>query len=260
MENPKVSIIIPLYNYAEYIGDCIRSCMDQTYDNFEVIVVDDASTDNGGKVVEGFNSKIRHFRFEMNLGFVYARNFAIQKSKGEFIVPIDADDMLTPKSLEVRLRAFEKKPILDFVHGVVYDDVPIDATYEWCLGHTMNLKNSKRTRRQFTKEHKGKIHAQGMMFRKSVFERFGLYFDILSKPDKELMYRLGIHPLSPFKPKVNFKKVDEFVPFYRRHDDSMKSSLKEKRKKQLKDQFDKRMADLKINGITRKNTEWLSFT
>jgi hypothetical protein len=113
------------------------------------------------------------------------------------------------------------------------------------------------TQRYFKKQHRKKIHAQGMMFRKSVFERFGLYWDIKSKSDKEMNFRLGIHPESPLPKLINHKKINSFVSYYRRHPDSMKSALKEKEKQELKDKFNRRIETLKRDGITKENTEWL---
>ena len=257
--NEKVTIIIPAYNAGKYIGDCLKSCLVQTYEDFEVVVVDDGSTDNTYDVIMSFEKDMRivPVRFEENKGFVAARNQAIRQAHGDFIIPIDSDDMLTPRSLEVRLNAFQEHPELDFVHGVVYDDVPENATYNWCMKHLVQLCKSPRTQRQFTKEHKHKIHAQGMMFRYKVFERYGLYYNIHSKPDKEMMYRLGIHPLSPIATKVKFKKINKFVAFYRRHEGSMKSSLSDKCKAELKQQLDDRMLQLIAKGLNRSNTPWL---
>lgn len=260
MGSTKVSIIIPLFNYEQYIDECIKSCLAQTEENFEVNVVNDASTDNGyEKVVKWMikDSRVRIWNLGVNRGFAHARNQAIKGARGEFIVPIDADDMLTPRSLEYRLNAFEEEPDLDFVHGLVYDGVGMKDSYVDCLANIEKLKKNKWTQRQFTKEHKNKIHAQGMMFRRRVFERYGLYYDIVSKADKEMTYRLGIHPLSPLPAIVNYKKIKKYVAFYRRHDDSMKSELNEKRKNDLKSKFDERIKQLKKEGITPENTPWI---
>jgi len=72
-----------------------------------------------------------------------------------------------------------------------------------------------------------------------------------------MWYRLGIHPLSPLPKLVKCKKIDEEVAFYRVNENSMKHSLSKKRKKELLKQFDKRIKQLKKEGITRENTPWL---
>ncbi len=257
---PRISVIVPLFNYAQFIGECLKSCLAQTMEDFEVIVVNDASTDNSFEEATKWmvkDSRIKVHNLAVNVGFAEAKNEAIRCSRGEYIVPIDADDMLTPRSLEFRLRAFDESLMLDFVHGLVYDGVGINDSYVDCLANVDKLKKNKWTQRQFTREHKGKIHAQSMMFRREVFEKYGLYYDIVSKADKEMTYRLGVHPLSPLPPRVRFKKIRKFVAFYRRHDDSMKSELDEKKKDNLKELFNKRIRHLQKEGVTKGNTPWL---
>jgi len=264
---PLVSIVITLFNYEKYINDCLESCFRQTYTDTEIIVVDDCSTDQSMRIVHGFVSlklltgfmpNIRWILHDTNQGYAKAKNTGIRASNGEFVTFIDADDCLTVDSIEKRVEAF--KPEIDFVHGNVYDVTTIGskiATYDDMMDCRKEFSMSPGTLRYFTKQHRKKIHAQSQMFRRSVFERFGLYWDINSKADKEYLYRLGIHPLSPLPKLIKHKKIDDFVAFYRRHESSMKSGLKEKQKRELKDKFNRRIAQLKREGITKENTEWL---
>ena len=87
-----VSIIIITYNHGKYLGNCLKSLLSQTYENFEIIVVDDASEDNTRKVVKSMGSKkIKYFQFRQHLGVALSRNFGIKKALGEFIFFTDAD-------------------------------------------------------------------------------------------------------------------------------------------------------------------------
>jgi hypothetical protein len=95
---PKASIIIPNYNHARYLGDAIRSVLDQEYREFEIIVVDDGSTDNSREVVEGFGDRVRYI-WQENQGLSAARNTGIRAAKGEVVSFLDADDMYTPDFL-----------------------------------------------------------------------------------------------------------------------------------------------------------------
>lgn len=97
-----VSVIIPLYNSASYIEKCVRSCLEQTYENIEVIVIDDGSTDDGLDVVKKIASKDGRVRFfhKKNGGVSSARNMGIEKSKGEYICFVDADDCLDEDFIE----------------------------------------------------------------------------------------------------------------------------------------------------------------
>jgi glycosyltransferase involved in cell wall biosynthesis len=96
---PKVSIVIPVYNQAKYLSDAIHSALDQTYCSFEIIAVDDGSTDNSCEVVAAFGEQVRYIHQE-NQGLAAARNTGIRAAKGEFIGLLDADDEWLPGYLE----------------------------------------------------------------------------------------------------------------------------------------------------------------
>ncbi len=105
---PTVSIIIPTYNREHLLGRAIQSVLDQTYQNFELIIVDDGSTDDTEKLVKSFNSeKIRYIRHGENKGPSAARNTGIQSAKGDYIAFQDSDDEWMPRKLEKQIRAFE---------------------------------------------------------------------------------------------------------------------------------------------------------
>lgn len=95
------SICIPNYNYERYIGETIQSVLDQSYQNFEIIVADNASTDNSVRVVESFKSeKIRLIRNSYNVGFAPNLHRATEKARGDFLILLSSDDMMRPGALE----------------------------------------------------------------------------------------------------------------------------------------------------------------
>ena len=97
----KVSIIIPTYNRARSIKKSINSCLNQTYKNIEVIVVDDCSTDNTKKIIESINdNRLKYYKLRTNKGACYARNYGIKKATGFFITFNDSDDILYPNKIE----------------------------------------------------------------------------------------------------------------------------------------------------------------
>ncbi|MFV8226695.1 glycosyltransferase family 2 protein [Christiangramia aquimixticola] len=102
-----ISVIIPVYNRAEFIGEAIQSILSQTYKNFELIIVDDASTDNTLEVIKQFKDKrIRLLRNRDNYGVSVSRNKGISNAKGSFIAFMDSDDISLPTRLEKQIMKF----------------------------------------------------------------------------------------------------------------------------------------------------------
>ena len=113
MENkqlPLVSIITPVYNTEKYIGETIDSVIKQTYQNWEMIIVDDLSTDNSVELISKIceqEAKIRLIQLEKNGGSGIARNRAISEARGKYIAFLDSDDIWLPQKLEVQIHLME---------------------------------------------------------------------------------------------------------------------------------------------------------
>ena len=108
--SPKVSIILPTYNRAHIIEKAIQSVLNQTYQDFEIIIIDDGSKDDTKKIIRGFQEKdnrIKYIRFEENKGAAAARNAGIKMSKGEYITFQDSDDEWLPEKLEKQMKIIE---------------------------------------------------------------------------------------------------------------------------------------------------------
>ena len=96
-----ISIVMPTYNRAYIIDSSIKSVLAQTYSDFELIIVDDGSTDDTEKVIKSFNDKrIRYIKLEKNSGASHARNIGIENAKGEYITFHDSDDTMASTKLE----------------------------------------------------------------------------------------------------------------------------------------------------------------
>ncbi|MDE6301728.1 MAG: glycosyltransferase [Muribaculaceae bacterium] len=111
-QTPKVSVIMPAYRQAEYVGDAIRSVLSQTFTDWELLIGDDGSPDNVAEEVEkvsGGDPRIRFFSFE-NRGLSGARNFLAGRAAGIYLLPLDADDMLHPSYIEKCLAEFNRHP------------------------------------------------------------------------------------------------------------------------------------------------------
>ena len=107
--NPLVSIIIPVYNGEDYINDSIKSALEQTYKNIEIIVIDDGSTDKTKKICESFKNKIKYI-FKENGGVSTALNLGIKESKGEYISWLSHDDLYKPSKIELEIKELVKCP------------------------------------------------------------------------------------------------------------------------------------------------------
>jgi len=114
---PCVSIVIPTYNCARYILAAIQSVFTQTFDDYEIIVVDDGSTDDTREVLQAWSSRLRYI-YQQNRGQAAARNAGIRASSGQYLVFLDADDLILPRKLEVQASVLDAVPQI----GVVYSD------------------------------------------------------------------------------------------------------------------------------------------
>ncbi len=122
MSEVKISVIVPVYNTEEYLPRCLDSIIGQTFDNIEVIVVDDGSTDNSYSVCReyaGRDTRIRLFHKE-NGGASSARNLALDKVQGEYIVFVDSDDYILKDALQTAYDAITANSAQMAVYGIDY--------------------------------------------------------------------------------------------------------------------------------------------
>ena len=105
-----VSIVMPSYNTAKFITETIESVLDQTYPFWELIIVDDCSTDDTDRVVKPYlaDTRIRYFKNIQNSGAAVSRNYALRESKGKWIAFLDSDDVWLPEKLEMQLEFMVK--------------------------------------------------------------------------------------------------------------------------------------------------------
>ena len=113
--NPLVSVIITSFNHAKFLHASIGSVLAQTYSSIEIIVVDDGSTDDTAVVAMGYNG-VRYY-FQSNAGPSAARNCGIEQATGDYLIFLDADDILLAGAVELQVREIAKDPSLAFVSG-----------------------------------------------------------------------------------------------------------------------------------------------
>ena len=124
MKRAQVSVIIPTYNYAKYVGEAIDSALSQTYPDIEVIVVDDGSSDGSRDVIDGYGDRLKKIYFQQNQGVSAARNAGVAISDGELVAFLDADDVWLPEKTAKQVVRFATDRSLGLVHVGVED---IDA-------------------------------------------------------------------------------------------------------------------------------------
>jgi glycosyltransferase involved in cell wall biosynthesis len=117
----KISVNIPVYNDEKYVRETLKSVLDQTFKDIEVIVIDDGSADRTGEIVGSFKDPRLKYYYQDNSGIGAARNTAISKSAGEYIAFLDHDDLWLPEKLEKQMALFENNPRL----GLVFCDATL---------------------------------------------------------------------------------------------------------------------------------------
>lgn len=217
---PRVSVIIPTYNCKEYVCEAVDSVLNQSFKDFELIIVNDGSTDGTEQVLkkyfEGFPDKIKYIEQE-NKGISVARNIGIRASSGEFIAFLDADDLWLPEKLATQIVVFDTNPNVRFVHTNTYGFGGPEGTY---------LNRYWMSREQI-KKHSGyiffelyfrniRITVSTVMIRRECLDKVGIYDEYLSLlgcEDRELFLRI----LWQFEAIY----VDEPLAKYRDRADSM---------------------------------------
>ncbi len=215
MSRPEVSVIIPTYNRAHLLKRAIESVLRQSFDDFELIVVDDASPDNTPEVVESIDDgRIRYVRLKKNSGGPVARNTGIKKARGRFIALLDDDDEWLPHRLEVQIKKFEE---LGREFGVVYGGFYYISQQDGrILGKRLPQFRGD-VYKQFLKENF--VGSPTLLIRRECFKRAGLFDPKLtSSQDWDMWLRIAKH--------YKFDYVDEIVAKYYVHGRQISFNMK----------------------------------
>jgi glycosyltransferase involved in cell wall biosynthesis len=206
---PKVTVAIPAYNAMEYLPETLKSVLNQTYPDFEVIIVNDGSTDNIVEWFTGIKDPRVKLISQINRGLAGARNTGIENARGEYIALVDADDVWESTKLEKQIR------LLD-------DDDDLEVTYTWAS--LINEKGESIGKIHKT-EIEGKIWEQllernpikpsSVVLRRSCFDRVGLFDENLRSfvEDWDMWLRLA--------KLYSFRAVKEPLLYYRERSSSV---------------------------------------
>lgn len=185
---PLVSFILPVYNSERFLAETLHSIIEQTYDNFEVIAINDGSKDDSLKVLRRyaeFDKRIKVFT-QKNNGLVYTLNRAIELSSGEFLVRIDSDDLCVPKRLEWQLAKMEKNPKAVLCTGA-YELIDEEGTF---LG--INVVPTRSEDIKMLMYTRNPIAHASVMLRKSMLPEKPYNNSVGPTEDYELWSRLAI--------------------------------------------------------------------
>jgi glycosyltransferase involved in cell wall biosynthesis len=220
--SPLVSIVIPVHNGEKYIKESIDSCLEQTYKNIEVIVVDDKSEDNTLNILKNYGNRITVIPVEKQNGLGNVINIGIRKSKGKYIARMDADDIMYPTRIEKQVEYLESHPNCVAVGGQI-DIIDENGNITGHREYAVEDKDIKKNLFLFQP-----FAHPAVTLRRSTLEEIGLYpenmwkvedvklFLILSTKgefhnleDTVLKYRMTFKTESQSKMLDHFKKTNE---------------------------------------------------
>lgn len=211
MNNETVSIVLPVYNAQDYINESIYSILNQTFTNFELIIIDDGSTDKSYEIINSFDDpRIKILKHERNLGLIKSLNEGIRLSSGELIARMDADDISQPKRLEKQVNFLKSN-----------HNIGVCSTWYEVMARKKYIKRDE------TDPEKVKslllyycpLAHPTVMFKKSIIEKVNYYStDYPHAEDYELWIRLI--------EITNIANIPEVLFRYRPHDNQVSNKFK----------------------------------
>src|SRR5256884_7474545 len=145
MTLPRLSVIIPNYNHARFLPNCLEAILRQSEQPFEIIVIDDASTDNSVEVIEAFTKRnpiIRFYRNEQNRGVVSGMNRGLELARGDYVYYAAADDQVLPGFFEKSLRLLNEHPQAALC-CTIGDWREIETGFNWHVGVGKDRKSTR---------------------------------------------------------------------------------------------------------------------
>jgi glycosyltransferase involved in cell wall biosynthesis len=204
---PKVTVFMAAYNAADYITEAIESVLNQTFKDFELLIVNDGSTDDTVEIINKFQDpRIRLIHNDRNRGLVYTRNVLLSEARGEYIAILDSDDIAIPNRLALQYEHFQKHPELALCggHGMVINH----------LGETINTPRLKvpigSENIKITLLFWNTFVNSTVMYKKEVLLEFNGYNDFAPAEDYELFTRIAA--------KYAVDNIDAILVKYRDHD------------------------------------------
>jgi len=225
----KVSIVMPVYNSEKYLEETIKSVLGQSYSNFELIIVDDGSTDNSLNIAREFAKKDKRvavIALKENQGFAKARNEGLKRAKGEFITGMDSDDIMLPNAIKARVEFLNSHPEVDLVFGKIHKVIDREGNL---IENAFSEEIQQFHRREKDNNFYGKVKELELwipsadvtsMLRRNLLFQTGYYEEsLLVGADKDFFFRA--------LRRSNPAYVPEPVVLYRLHDSNLSGMVDE---------------------------------
>ena len=213
----KISVIVTCYNLEKYIARSINSCINQTLseENYEIIVVNDCSTDNSMEAIKSYEGLVKIVDLEKNMGVAYASNAGIRIANGKYIVRVDGDDFINKNFLHTMIEILKWNDDIGFVY----------------CDHIIVSSNNERKQLMNTLE-KLLDHGAGVVFRKEYLNAIGLYDESLrNREDYDLILRYI----------KNFDGYHVRLPYYRYFQRENSLSKQSEQRKKLKERINEKI-------------------
>ena len=218
MEKPLVSVLMTSYNAEPFIAKAIQSVFDQSYSNWELLILDDVSTDGTRKVIDSFSSnRIRKIYPDKNIGYVASKNYLLKEFHGEFACFLDADDWMHRSRINVQAGYLIGNPD---VGACMCSYIRVQPG-----GAEVPMHFSDRNQFLNILKHDIRFPAAGIMFSKKVFQvlgGFNMYFDKLLGDDAYWAFRIA--------EKFKFYYLNEPLYYYRANSESITANINDIRK------------------------------
>jgi glycosyltransferase involved in cell wall biosynthesis len=210
MSNPRVSILLPTYNRASYLPETIASALAQTFQDFELVIVDDGSTDNTAELVQAIDDpRIKYIRQE-NCGVSGALNTALRAARGEFVAMLGSDDVWLPQQLRVLVPILDSGPKLGLVSARARAMNEKGELLHPILGTSLKFPGDALSSMLYSDS----ICAVACLIRRSFIERVGGFDEgLVANEDWDLWIRMA--------ETSQFAYHDEILAYYRMHDASL---------------------------------------
>ena len=215
--NPLVSIIIPCFNAENFIAETIQSVINQTYSTWELIIVNDGSTDNSLSIIEQFvkqDSRITSIN-KQNSGVSDSRNIGVSKSKGEYLILLDADDLICQNFIELGLPEFKSDGTIGLIH---FDNQLIDEKSNKLAIINKSFEGYVLDKLLMLGGGEYIFGISSCIFKKEVLDIIGLFdIKLSNSADHDLYFKIAKH--------YKIKRIPEVGMLYRQHTNNMHSNL-----------------------------------